>query len=218
MTGVMNLWNKGRRLSWHDDSHPNIKGVFMVGSKSIRSRFSATVLFFAFCLLPSMQSARAGSGGTTADSLALIQVASNFAYEKEKRSDAEIQLLLTGQLILDAVHFKAGETALSINSKRYLNGIGKMLLKYPKLHIEVGGYTDNIGDSEYNIDLSKGQAESVRDYLIKVAPGLSSGLSVRGYGMRLPKADNGTKEGRQSNRRVQLRVINMYMLQEYSQR
>ncbi|MBN1128271.1 MAG: OmpA family protein [Chitinispirillaceae bacterium] len=190
----------------------------MAGLKSIRSRFSAAALLFAFFLLPSMQSTQAGSGVTTADSLALIQVARNIAYEKEKRNDAENQLLSTGQLVLDAVHFKAGETALSIASKQYLNGIGKMLLKYPKLLLEVGGHTDNLGDSEYNIDLSKGQAESVRNYLIKIAPGLSAGLSTRGYGMRMPKADNGTKEGRQSNWRVQLRVINTYMLKEYSQR
>jgi outer membrane protein OmpA-like peptidoglycan-associated protein len=165
-----------------------------------------------------MQSARAESNGTTADSIALIQAAGNRDDAKGKRSDAEKQLLSTGQLLLDAVHFKAGESILSSNSKPYLNSIGKMLLKYPKLLIEVGGYTDNTGDSEYNIDLSKGRAESVRDYLTKAAPGLSSNLSARGYGMRLPKADNRTKEGRRSNWRVQLRVINTYALLEYSQR
>jgi outer membrane protein OmpA-like peptidoglycan-associated protein len=190
----------------------------MVRSKSIWSRPSAAALLFAFCLLPLMQSARAESDNTFSDSLALFQAASNRAYENENRTDAEKKLLSTGQLLLDDVHFKAGKTVLSSNSKPYLNSIGKMLLKYPKLLIEVGGYTDNIGDSEYNIDLSKGRAESVRDYLTKVAPGLSSRLSARGYGMRLPKADNGTKEGRLSNWRVQLRVINMYVLQEYSQR
>lgn len=190
----------------------------MFRSKSIWSRFSTAALFFAFSLLPTMQMARAESDSTAADSLALIQAAGNRAYENENRSDAEKQLLSTGQLLLDDVQFKAGETILSSNSKLYLNRIGRMLLKYPKLLIEVGGFTDNIGDSEYNIDISKGRAESVRDYLTKVAPGLSSTLSARGYGMRLPKADNGTKEGRLSNWRIQLRVINMYVLQEYSQR
>jgi outer membrane protein OmpA-like peptidoglycan-associated protein len=201
----------------------------------------AGTLVLAFCVLPSMQSVYAKPKMDTmrtevayaaqenkasadvpakkaaADSLALIQAASKLAGEKENRSDAEKQLLSTGQMLLDAVHFKAGETVLSSNSKPYLNSIGKMLLKYPKLLIEVGGYTDNTGDSQYNIDISKGRAESVCDYLTKVAPGLSASLSARGYGMRLPKADNRTKEGRQSNWRVQLRVINAYALVEYSQ-
>jgi len=153
----------------------------------------------------------------TADSLALIQAASNLAYEKEKRSDAEKQLLSTGELLLDAVYFKTGETIISINSKPYLNIIGKMLLKYPKLQIEVAGHTDNVGGREYNIGLSQGRAESVRNYLTEIEPGLISNLSAHGYGMSMPKADNNTKEGRQSNRRVQLRVTNMNALLEYSQ-
>ena len=190
----------------------------MARSKSIRSRFCAAVLFLAFCLPPSMQLLRAESDSTPVDTLALVQAASNRAFNKDNRSDAEKQFLSTGQLFLDDVHFKAGDTIVSSNSKPYLNTIGKMLLKYPKLMIEVGGHTDNTGDSEYNIDLSRGRAESVRDYLIKVAPGLSSRLSARGYGMRLPKADNRTKKGRTSNWRVLLRVINTSALPEYSLR
>jgi outer membrane protein OmpA-like peptidoglycan-associated protein len=153
----------------------------------------------------------------TADSLALIQAASNLAYEKGKRSDAEKQLLSTGELLLDAVYFKTGKTIISINSKPYLNIIGKMLLKYPKLQIEVAGYTDNVGGVDYNVTLSQGRAEAVRAYLVEVSPALNQNLNSHGYGMSMPKADNNTKEGRLSNRRVQLRVINMDVLQQYSQ-
>jgi outer membrane protein OmpA-like peptidoglycan-associated protein len=120
-------------------------------------------------------------------------------------------------MLLDAVYFETGKTVLTINSKPYLNIIGKMLLKYPKLQIEVAGYTDNIGGKDYNITLSQGRAEAVRFYLTEVAPGLSSYLSSHGYGMSMPKADNGTKDGRQTNRRVELRVMNKDALKEYSQ-
>jgi outer membrane protein OmpA-like peptidoglycan-associated protein len=152
----------------------------------------------------------------TADSLALILAASNLADEKAKRSDAEKKLLSTGELLLDAVYFKTGETIISINSKPYLNIIGIMLLKYPKLQIEVAGHTDNIGDKDYNITLSQGRAKAVRDYLTEVAPALSLTLFSHGYGMNMPKADNGTKEGRLTNRRVELRVMNKDALQLYS--
>jgi outer membrane protein OmpA-like peptidoglycan-associated protein len=107
---------------------------------------------------------------------------------------------------------------IMINSKSYLNIIGKMLLKYPKLQIEVAGYTDNIGGKEYNINLSQSRADAVRNYLIEIAPALSSSLSSHGYGMSMPKQDNGTAEGRLANRRVELRVTNTNMLQEYSER
>jgi outer membrane protein OmpA-like peptidoglycan-associated protein len=151
----------------------------------------------------------------TADSLALIQAAGDLAAEKEKRSDAEKQLLSTGELLLDAVYFASGKSILTINSKPYLNIIGKMLLKYPKLQIEVAGHTDNIGESDYNVDLSQGRADAVRDYLIEIAPMLGSFLSAHGYGESMPKTDNDTKEGRQTNRRVELHVLNRSALQEY---
>ena len=152
----------------------------------------------------------------TADSLALIQAARNLAEEKAKRSDAEKRLLSTGELLLDAVYFETGKTIISINSKPYLNIIGKMLLKYPKLQIEVAGHTDNVGGIDYNVTLSQGRAEAVRAYLVEVAPALNSNLNSHGYGMSMPKADNNTKEGRLANRRVELRVINKDALQEYN--
>jgi outer membrane protein OmpA-like peptidoglycan-associated protein len=153
----------------------------------------------------------------TADSLALIQAATSLAYEKGKRSDAEKRLLSTGELLLDAVYFETGKTIISINSKPYLNIIGKMLVKYPKLQIEVAGYTDNIGGSDYNVTLSQGRAEAVRSYLAEMEPALFSKLNSHGYGMSMPKADNNTAEGRTTNRRVELRVINKDALLLYSQ-
>jgi outer membrane protein OmpA-like peptidoglycan-associated protein len=153
----------------------------------------------------------------TADSLALIQAAANLAYEKGKRSDAEKRLLSTGELLLDAVYFETGKTIISINSKPYLNIIGKMLVKYPKLQIEVAGYTDNIGTIDYNVTLSQGRAEAVRSYLAQIEPALFSKLNSHGYGMSMPKADNNTAEGRTTNRRVELRVMNKDALLQYSQ-
>jgi outer membrane protein OmpA-like peptidoglycan-associated protein len=152
----------------------------------------------------------------TEDSLALIESANNLAIEKEKRSDAEKQLLSTGELLLDAVYFKTGKTVISINSKPYLNIIGQMLLKYPKLQIEVAGHTDNVGSVASNKTLSQGRADAVRYYLIEVASSLSSNLTAVGYGLSIPKADNGTADGRLANRRVELRVTNKNALQEYS--
>lgn len=151
------------------------------------------------------------------DSVALAKAAGDLAVEKEKRSDAEKQLLSSGELLLDAVLFGSGNAVLSINSKPYLNIIGKMLLKYPKLQIEVAGYTDNVGDANRNMTLSQQRADAVRFYLVEIAPALSTYLVARGYGVSQPKADNNTNEGRQTNRRVELRVLNKGVLSEYSQ-
>lgn len=150
------------------------------------------------------------------DSLALAESARKLALEKAKRSDAEKQLLSTGLLLMDAVYFETGKTEISINSKPYLNIIAKMLAKYPKLNIEVSGHTDNVGGADYNMNLSQGRSQSVRDYMVTVAPELGSHLSAKGYGMSQPKASNGTAKGRTLNRRTELQVLNKEALSEYN--
>ena len=150
------------------------------------------------------------------DSIALAESKRQVELERSKRSDAEKQLLSTGLLLLDAVYFATGKTGISINSKPYLNIIGRMLAKYPKLMLEVGGHTDNVGGVESNVRLSQLRAESVRTYLLSVAPELSGKLSSIGYGMSQPKADNNSAEGRQINRRVELKVLNKEVLREYN--
>jgi outer membrane protein OmpA-like peptidoglycan-associated protein len=150
------------------------------------------------------------------DSIALVETKQRLREEMSKRSDMEKQLLSTGLLLLDAVYFESGRTEISINSKPYLNIIGKMLLKYPKLQLEIGGHTDNIGGYEMNKRLSYARAESVRQYLVIIAPDLAGRLTANGYGPDVPKADNRSAAGRKVNRRVELQVTNKDMLKEYN--
>jgi outer membrane protein OmpA-like peptidoglycan-associated protein len=151
------------------------------------------------------------------DSIALAETKRKLQEEMSKRSDAEKQLLSTGMLLLDAVYFESGRTEISINSKPYLNIIGKMLSKYPKLQLQVAGHTDNVGRIESNRRLSFARAESVRQYLVSVSPDLANRLAAVGYGPDQPKADNRTAAGRKVNRRVELQVLNKEVLKEYNQ-
>jgi outer membrane protein OmpA-like peptidoglycan-associated protein len=151
------------------------------------------------------------------DSIILAETRRHLNEEKLKRSDAEKQLLSTGLLLLDAVYFESGKTEISINSRPYLNIIGKMLLKYPKLQLEVAGHTDNVGSLQTNMRLSQVRAESVRLYLMSVAPELASRLLAKGYGPMQPKAENNTANGRKINRRVEIQVLNRDVLKEYNQ-
>jgi OOP family OmpA-OmpF porin len=92
-----------------------------------------------------------------------------------------------------------------------------MLLKYPKLQLEVAGHTDNVGSLQTNMRLSQVRAESVRLYLMSVAPELASRLLAKGYGPMQPKAENNTANGRKINRRVEIQVLNRDVLKEYNQ-
>ena len=71
--------------------------------------------------------------------------------------------------------------------------------------IKITGYTDNVGTPEYNTQLSQKRAESVRDYLVSIGVDANK-MEVNAGGEANPIADNGTKEGRAKNRRVEIEV------------
>jgi OOP family OmpA-OmpF porin len=71
--------------------------------------------------------------------------------------------------------------------------------------IKIVGHTDSIGSAAYNQQLSVRRATAVRDYL--AGKGVNAGLmSVSGMGESSPVGDNTTKEGRASNRRVEVSI------------
>ena len=79
-------------------------------------------------------------------------------------------------------------------------------LQQNSLRIEIGGHTDNQGLDEYNDRLSENRAKAVYDYLVqKGIP--ANRLQYKGYGMRVPIADNSTDEGRAANRRTEFKII-----------
>ena len=74
------------------------------------------------------------------------------------------------------------------------------------LRIELAGHTDDRGSENYNKVLSTQRAEAVRQYLI--SKGVSSERLVAvGYGETKPVLPNDTDEGREANRRVELKAL-----------
>ena len=71
---------------------------------------------------------------------------------------------------------------------------------------EIGGHTDNVGNDAYNQQLSEKRAKSVYDYLIARGVDANS-LKYKGYGKSAPIGDNSTAEGREANRRTELKVV-----------
>jgi outer membrane protein OmpA-like peptidoglycan-associated protein len=103
------------------------------------------------------------------------------------------------------VLFDTGKYSLKPGAREKLAKVAGILLAYPGLNIEVGGYTDNVGGDAMNQTLSENRAGSVRDYLVQ--QGVATGsVSSRGFGNTLPVATNDNSAGRQQNRRVELLV------------
>ena len=103
------------------------------------------------------------------------------------------------------VLFDTGKYSLKSGAREKLAKVAGILLAYPGLNIEVGGYTDNVGGDQMNQTLSENRAGSVRDYLVQQGVATNS-VSARGFGNTLPVASNGNSAGRQQNRRVELVV------------
>ena len=103
------------------------------------------------------------------------------------------------------VLFDTGKYSLKPGAREKLAKVAGILLAYPGLDIQVGGYTDNVGSDEMNQTLSENRAGSVRDYLVQQGV-LTNSVSARGFGNTLPVASNDNSSGRQQNRRVELLV------------
>jgi outer membrane protein OmpA-like peptidoglycan-associated protein len=103
------------------------------------------------------------------------------------------------------VLFDTGKYSLKPGAREKLAKVAGILLAYPSLNIEVGGYTDNVGSDDMNQTLSENRAGSVREYLVQEGV-LTRAVSARGFGNSLPVATNDNSSGRQQNRRVELVV------------
>jgi outer membrane protein OmpA-like peptidoglycan-associated protein len=103
------------------------------------------------------------------------------------------------------VLFDTGKYSLKPGAREKLAKVAGILLAYPGLNIEVGGYTDNVGGDAMNQRLSENRAGSVRDYLVQQGVSTNS-VSSRGFGNTLPVSSNDNFAGRQQNRRVELLV------------
>src|SRR4029079_19283665 len=64
------------------------------------------------------------------------------------------------------INFANGKAELLPSSNKVLDEIVKVLVDYPDVKIEVQGHTDNVGERNANVDLSKARAEAVRAYFL----------------------------------------------------
>jgi OOP family OmpA-OmpF porin len=110
-------------------------------------------------------------------------------------------------IVLRGVNFEFDKANLTANAKTILDNVGEELAAYPEIKVEVGGHTDAKGSDEYNQSLSERRAASVVKYL--ASKGVASDrMTSAGYGETKPVADNESDEGRELNRRVELRITN----------
>ncbi len=85
--------------------------------------------------------------------------------------------------------------------------VANFLKAYPATNAQLEGHTCSIGSEEYNMNLSKRRAASVKKYLVDKF-GVDGGrIATVGYGETKPVASNKTEEGRKRNRRVVANIV-----------
>ena len=119
--------------------------------------------------------------------------------------DASKPVDKTTWFTFDRLEFDTGSADLRPSSMEQLKNIAEILKAFPKVQLMIGGYTDNVGKPEDNLKLSQKRAENTMQELVKLGVDAKR-LEATGYGEKYPVADNSTEEGRQKNRRIDLRV------------
>ncbi|HKO55992.1 MAG TPA: OmpA family protein [Thermoanaerobaculia bacterium] len=107
--------------------------------------------------------------------------------------------------VRNEVLFDYDSAALRSASKSALREMADVFEKYPNTTIVVEGHTDSTGSASYNERLSERRASSVASYL-KALGVRGNRVDTIGYGESQPRASNDTASGRQSNRRVELKI------------
>jgi outer membrane protein OmpA-like peptidoglycan-associated protein len=106
---------------------------------------------------------------------------------------------------LRGVNFDFDKATLTLNAKTILDDVAAALLAAPDIRFEIGGHTDSKGSDSYNQHLSEQRANSVMQYLGEHGVEAPR-MTAAGYGETQPIADNNTDEGREINRRVELKI------------
>ena len=128
-------------------------------------------------------------------------------FQEIKGKELKLIPIETGAIVrLNNIFFDTGKSELRPESAPELDRMVTTMNENPKLVIELGGHTDNVGGSELNQKLSQDRADSVREYF--VGKGIEPDrVASKGFGENKPMGTNDTDEGRQRNRRVEFLIV-----------
>ncbi len=117
------------------------------------------------------------------------------------------RLMADGRVVTHGILFDTGSATIRPESTPTLQDLARTLQQHGDLRLSIEGHTDSVGSADANQRLSEQRAQAVVDYLVSRESISRDRLQAVGKGQSEPVADNGTAEGRQTNRRVELVVL-----------
>lgn len=104
------------------------------------------------------------------------------------------------------ITFDPGSAEIAQASASVMDALATALKNCGPVKIEIGGHTDAQGSEGGNLALSQARAQAVlvalQGRMVDV-----SGMQAKGYGEGVPIADNGSEAGRETNRRIEFKLL-----------
>jgi outer membrane protein OmpA-like peptidoglycan-associated protein len=129
---------------------------------------------------------------------------------RAKTAGTDVQVVRQGDEILlnipSGITFATNSYSIAPQFQTTLNDVASTLATYNQTYIDVYGHTDSTGSDAINLPLSRNRAEAVANYL--AGRGVTRArIGTQGFGSSQPIASNDTVEGRQQNRRVEIKIV-----------
>ncbi len=116
-------------------------------------------------------------------------------------NEEEIQISLGAEVLFDS-----GRFALRPAAADALQKVAVLVKSYAGLPVLIAGHTDSVGRPDANQTLSENRAAAVKEWLTSQGGVPAERITTKGYGQTAPTATNDTADGRQKNRRVEIRL------------
>lgn len=105
-----------------------------------------------------------------------------------------------------SIYYEVNSAKMSLDSRTVVEDIGSFMRAYENTVVDIEGNTDSTGNREYNMELSRQRADSVKSYLMQKFGYPASRIRTFGNGPDRPVDNNSTPEGREKNRRTDIKV------------
>jgi len=107
--------------------------------------------------------------------------------------------------VFDNLNFEFAKSDIKKDSYPYLDKLADTLNKAKNWTLEIQGHTDDKGGDDFNMKLSQGRADAVKNYLITKGVLLDS-ITAKGFGESVPLVPNDSDANREKNRRVEFKI------------
>jgi outer membrane protein OmpA-like peptidoglycan-associated protein len=125
-----------------------------------------------------------------------------------KVAPLEVKPIETNQTYtLNNIYYKSGSADLDPKSKIVIEQFVEFMKKNPDVKVEIWGHTDDVGNEQDNLRLSKDRAYTVYEMLISLGLDKSRVTAFKGWGKSKPLVPNTTESNRAKNRRTEFYVV-----------